>query len=101
MKNTRGQPSLSQKEGAQERGFWLLALSRVRNKVKALSLLGKQTVCARAFHVKDQEMGLDIRGDVRSPPGSLDNGVSTWDLAPTSPGLPCCVTLPGRDPLPG
>lgn len=46
-------------------------------------------------------MGLDIRGDVRSPPGSLDNGVSTWDLAPTSPGLPCCVTLPGRDPLPG
>lgn len=56
VKNIHGQPSLSQKEGAQERGFWLLALSRVRNKVKALSLLGKQTVCAWAFYFKDQEM---------------------------------------------
>lgn len=84
--------------GAQERGFWLLALSRVRNKVKALSLLGKQTVCAWAFHVKDQEMGLDIHGDVRSPPGSLDNGAKYmgFGIYPDL-RLPCPVALPGGD----
>lgn len=43
------------RRGPQERGFWLLALSRVRNKVTALSLLEKQTVCAWALHFEDQD----------------------------------------------
>lgn len=55
VKNTHGQPSLSQKErGPRKGGFWLLALSRVGNKAKALSLLEK-TNCAWAFYVKAQE----------------------------------------------
>lgn len=49
VKNARGQPSLSRQEGPQERGFGLLALSRDRNKVKAFSLLEKDTVCVWAF----------------------------------------------------
>lgn len=70
--------------------------------MKALSLLGKQTACARAFHVKAQEMGLDIGGDVRSPPGSLDNDAKYmgFGIYP-GPGLPCCIALPGGDRLPG
>lgn len=74
MKNTHGQPSLSQKEGPRKGDFWLLALSRVRDKVKILSLLGKQTVCAWVFQMKFQEMRLDVSGDLRSPPGSLEKG---------------------------
>ena len=49
VKNTHGQPALSRQEGPQERGFGLLVLSSVRNKVKALSLLEKHTVCVWAF----------------------------------------------------
>lgn len=52
MKNTHGQPSLSRQEGPQERGFGLLALSRLRNKVKALSLLEKHMVCVWVFNLR-------------------------------------------------
>lgn len=42
--------------GAQERGFGLLALSKVRNKAEALSVLEKQTVCSWASHLKEWEI---------------------------------------------
>ena len=44
---------LLSRRGPRKGDFSLLALSRVRNKAKALSLLEKQTVCALAFHLKD------------------------------------------------
>lgn len=70
--------------------------------MKALSLLEKQTVCAWAFHVKDQEMGLAICGDMMSPPEYLDNGAKYMGLGIyPGPGLPCCMKLPGGDPLLG
>ena len=42
--------------------------------MKALSLLGKQTVCSWAFHMKFQEMRLHVSGHLRSPPGAPEKG---------------------------
>lgn len=92
------------RRGPQERGFWLLALSRVRNKVKALSLLEKQTVLGLFMWRLRRQSGYQQRPEEPTWVSKQwwKESIGIWPLtpAPWQPQwFPCCVAL--GNPPPG
>lgn len=96
MKNTHGQPALSRQEGPQERGFGLLVLSSVRNKVKALSLLlEKHTVCVWSFILRIWRWS-GYQGIPEEPTWVSRQWLRVhrvWHPLTPAPWLPCCGTV--------